>query len=186
MPTKTLAQGRTEVTAYEPAAYDEREGGPTLNEVQLAETFTGDIEGEGSARVLQALWADGASRYCTIERIAGTLAGRPGTFLLQVEGTVRGGHNTGTWSVIAGSATGELRGCAATAGSKPSTASTGRGRSPTGSSEPDGRRTEPQRKRSALVQRGSGVQATRAPRSAWPAAQASSAGRIGWSGATNQ
>ena len=52
MTPKTTAKGQTEVTVYKPASYDEPKDGPTLTEVQLAETFTGDIEGDGTARVL--------------------------------------------------------------------------------------------------------------------------------------
>ena len=51
---KHHATGRTEVTAYVPTRFDEPEDGPALVEVQLTETFTGDIEGEGTARVIQA------------------------------------------------------------------------------------------------------------------------------------
>jgi len=108
--TKAAAKGRTEVTVYQPVTYEEPKDGPKLNEVQLTETFTGDIDGEGKARVLQAQWTDGSVRYCTIERVIGSLAGRKGTFLLQVEGTVQGKHNKGAWFVIAGSGTGDCRG----------------------------------------------------------------------------
>jgi len=110
MPTKTAARGTTEVTVYEPVTYDQPAEGPRLNEVRLVETFRGDLDGEGAARVLQAQWPDGAVQYTTIERIVGRLAGRQGTFLLRVEGTVRGGHNTGAWVVLAGAGTGGLQG----------------------------------------------------------------------------
>jgi hypothetical protein len=110
MTTKRAAKGRTEVTVFKPVTYDEPTDGPKLNEVQLTETFVGDVEGEGKARVLQAQWADGSLKYCTIERVVGALAGRRGSFLLQVEGSVQGKHNKGAWSVIAGSETGDLRG----------------------------------------------------------------------------
>ena len=107
---KTVAKGRTEVTVFKPVTYDQPKDGPKLNEVELVETFIGEIDGEGRARVLQAQWDDGSIRYCTIERVAGAVAGRKGTFLLQVDGIVKAKHNKGTWSVIAGSATGDLRG----------------------------------------------------------------------------
>ena len=110
MTSRVAAKGTTEVTRYEPTTYDETSEGPKLIEVQLVETFRGALEAQGTARVLQAHWGDGALRYCTIERVVGALAGRKGSFLLQVEGTVHGGHNKGAWSVIPGSATGELRG----------------------------------------------------------------------------
>jgi hypothetical protein len=110
MTAKTAAKGRTEVTRFEAMTYDEPKEGPRLKEVQLVETFKGDIEGEGKARVLQAQWADGSLKYCTIERVVGALAGRRGSFLLQVGGMVQGQHNKGAWFVVAGSGTGELRG----------------------------------------------------------------------------
>ena len=110
MRAMAIAKGRTEVTVYQPTTYDQPTDGPKLNEVQLVETFSGDIEAQGTARVLQAQWPDGAIKYSAIERIAGAVAGRQGTFLLQVEGTVKAGHNKGAWSVIPSSATGDLRG----------------------------------------------------------------------------
>jgi hypothetical protein len=110
MPTRTAAKGTTEVTVYKPVTYDQPKEGPRLNEVQLVETFRGDVDGEGVARVLQAQWPDGAVQYTTIERVVGTLAGRRGSFLLRVDGTVRGSHNKGAWIVLAGAATGELQG----------------------------------------------------------------------------
>lgn len=110
MTTKTAATGQTLVTTFKTVTYDEPKDGPKLNEVQLVETFTGDIKGEGKARVLQAQGADGSLRYCTIERVVGVLAGRRGSFLLQVEGAVQAKHNKGAWSVMAGSGTADLRG----------------------------------------------------------------------------
>ncbi len=108
--SKVRAEGTTEVTRYEPITCDEPGEGPKLNEVHLVETFRGALDGEGTARVLQAQWPDGSLRYWAIERITGALAGRRGTFVLQVEGTVHGGRNNGVWSVLAGSGTGDLRG----------------------------------------------------------------------------
>jgi len=109
MPIKTAAKGTTEVTVYEPVAYEAPKEGPRLNEVRLVETFKGDIDGEGTARVLQAQWPDASAAYTTIERVVGTLAGREGSFLLRVHGTVRDGHNEGAWVVLAGSGTGDLQ-----------------------------------------------------------------------------
>jgi len=110
MTTKLAAQGRTEVSVFKSVTYDQPQDGPKLIEVELVETFLGDIEGEGKARVLQAQRDDGSIRYCTIERVVGAVAGRKGSFLLQVEGSVQDKHNKGAWFVIAGSGTGDLRG----------------------------------------------------------------------------
>ena len=110
MAAKTAARGTTEVTVYEPVTYQEPGEGPKLTQVQLVETFRGDVEAEGTARVLQASWPDGVGQYTTFERVVGALRGRRGSFLLRVEGTVRGTRNTGAWTVLAGSGTGDLRG----------------------------------------------------------------------------
>src|ERR1051325_6083401 len=110
MTVTQLAKGHIEVRTYEPVAYDEAHEGPTLNELHVTETFTGDIQGEGGVRFLQAQRADGAARYCGIEHVIGTLAGRTGTFLLQDAGTLQGSRVTGTWFVVPDSGTGDLRG----------------------------------------------------------------------------
>ncbi len=47
---------------------------------------------------------------CGIERVVGSLAGRRGSFLLQDEGTLQGSRVAGTWFVVPGSGTDELRG----------------------------------------------------------------------------
>ena len=44
------ATGHTQVRTYVPTAFDEVADGPSLVEVQLTETFSGDIEGEAPDR----------------------------------------------------------------------------------------------------------------------------------------
>lgn len=109
MTAKTRAIGKIEVKTYESVSYVEPKDGPKLNEIRVSETFTGDVQGEGTVRFLQALRADGSASYCGIERVVGTLAGRTGTFLLQDEGALQGTRVTGSWFVIRGSGTGDLR-----------------------------------------------------------------------------
>jgi hypothetical protein len=53
---------------------------------------------------------DGSASFVGIERIAGKVAGRQGTFLLQHAGTVGDNIVSGGWFVIPGSGTGELAG----------------------------------------------------------------------------
>jgi len=107
---RTKAVGRIEVKSYVPTPYDELDGGPKLVAIDVTETFTGDIQGEGAARFLQAMNADGSASFCGIERVKGQIGKRQGTFLLQDEGTVKGKTVSGTWFVIPGSGTGDLKG----------------------------------------------------------------------------
>jgi Protein of unknown function (DUF3224) len=107
---RTHATGRIEVKTYEPQPYDEVADGPNLVETHVTETFSGDIEGEGSVRFLQAIRDDGSASFVGIERVSGSIQGRQGTFLLQDAGTLEGNLVKGDWFVIPGSGTGELSG----------------------------------------------------------------------------
>jgi hypothetical protein len=108
--SKTHATGRIDVKTYEPQPYEEVDGGPNLVEIHVTETFSGDIEGEGVVRFLQAVRDDGSASFVGIERVTGSIAGRPGSFLLQDAGTLEGSTVKGDWFVIPGSGTGELAG----------------------------------------------------------------------------
>jgi Protein of unknown function (DUF3224) len=110
MTSKTSASGRIDVKTYEPQPYDELDDGPDLAEIHVTETFSGDIEGEGVVRFLQAIRADGSATFVGIERVTGSIAERRGSFLLQDAGTLEGNLVKGDWFVIPGSGTGELAG----------------------------------------------------------------------------
>ena len=54
--------------------------------------------------------ADGSATFVGLERVVGRISGRSGTFVLQRTGTFENGQAKESYSVIAGSATGELVG----------------------------------------------------------------------------
>jgi hypothetical protein len=107
---KTHATGRIDVKSYEPQPYEEVEEGPNLVEIHVTETFSGDIEGVGVVRFLQAIHKDGSAGFVGIERVTGSIAGRSGTFLLQDAGTLEGSTVKGVWFVVPNSGTGDLAG----------------------------------------------------------------------------
>jgi hypothetical protein len=104
------ATGTIEVSTYEPHPYEQPADAPGLVEIHVRETFRGDIEGQGVARFLQAVRADGSASFVGIERVTGTVAGKSGSFLLQDAGTLEGSLVKGTWFVIPNSGSGELAG----------------------------------------------------------------------------
>jgi hypothetical protein len=108
--SKTHTTGRIDVKTYEPQPYDQLDDGPDLVEIHVTETFSGDIEGEGVVRFLQAIREDGSASFVGIERVTGSIAERRGSFLLQDAGTLEGNLVQGDWFVIPGSGTGELAG----------------------------------------------------------------------------
>ncbi len=108
--TKQRASGHTDVKSYEPVPYDEIADGPSLFEIRINETFTGDIAGEGTVRVVQAARKDGSATFVGIERVRGAVSGRKGSFLLQTSGSLVGKAVTAAWFVVPGSGTGDIKG----------------------------------------------------------------------------
>ncbi len=109
MTARKTATGKIQVKSWESIPFNTI-GGPSLNELRATEDFVGDIVGEGTARMLQTLRADGSASYVAVERVVATVEGRSGTFVLQDEGTLDGTRVKGTWFVVAGSGTGDLAG----------------------------------------------------------------------------
>ena len=109
--SRTHATGTIEVTGWAPQPWDEVDGAATLVGIDVTELFHGDIEGEGKARMLQALRADGSATFVGHERVTAAVAGRRGTFVFQEVGTLSPtGDVDGSWFVVPGSGTGELTG----------------------------------------------------------------------------
>ena len=116
--TKHRATGHTAVRSYEPTPFDEMADGPSLVEIRVKELFTGDIEGEGTARAIQATRPDGSASLVGIERVRGAVAGRKGSFLLQTSATLFGKELKADWFVVPGSGTGDLKGLRGVGGFK--------------------------------------------------------------------
>ena len=111
MGDRQRASARIEVSRWDPKPYDQRAGAPDLVEVQVEETFSGDLTGAGRATFLQVVADDGSASFVGVERFAGSLAGREGSFVLQDQGTLTAdGKVAGTWFVVPGSGTEGLAG----------------------------------------------------------------------------
>jgi hypothetical protein len=90
--------------------YQELDGGGKLTRANGTQRFTGDIEGDGSVEWLMCFSAEGSARFVGLQRIAGSIGDRTGTFVVESTGSFDGKQSTGTWTVIAGSGTGDLSG----------------------------------------------------------------------------
>ncbi len=104
------AEAVTIVHKYEPTVYDQPREGPALAKIHLEESFHGDIEGNGIVECLQVTNVDGSASLVGIERVAGKIASREGTFLLQVTATVKEKTMSAEWFVVPGSGTAQLAG----------------------------------------------------------------------------
>jgi len=106
---RTFATAKITVRNSEVKPYDER-ARPTLMEVRIDETFSGDIDGDSTVRALQVLRDDRSATLVSLQRFSGMLGGRRGTFVLQGSANIEKGAIHATWTVVPGSGTGELSG----------------------------------------------------------------------------
>ena len=86
-------------------------GGTKLTRTKATQSYRGAILGEGVVEYLMCAGAEGVTHFVGFERVAGTLDGKTGSFIIQHVGTFAGEPRS-DWTVVAGSGTGELVGVA--------------------------------------------------------------------------
>jgi hypothetical protein len=103
------ANARFAITSWDEKPYSE-DHGVKLTKASVTKTYTGDIDGEGHVEYLMMYRSDKSATFVGLERIGGRLAGKTGTFVLQRTGVFEGGVAKESYTVVAGSATGDLAG----------------------------------------------------------------------------
>jgi len=107
---KKSANARFAIKNWDEKPYSEGEDLPKLTQATVSKTFTGDIEGEGHVQYLMMYRTDGSATFVGLERVAGRIGARSGSFVLQRTGVFESGQAKEFYSVIPGSATGDLQG----------------------------------------------------------------------------
>ena len=106
------ANARFAIKSWDEKPYSEGQDLPKLTRASVTKTYTGDIEGEGQVEYLMMYRGDGSATFVGLERVVGRIGGKSGSFVLQRTGTFESGLAKESYSVIPGSATGELQGLA--------------------------------------------------------------------------
>src|SRR5215216_5030000 len=106
---KQSASARFAIKSWDEKPYSEGENLPKLTRASVTKTYTGDIVGEGRVEYLMMYRSDGSAAFVGLERVAGQIAGKSGSFVLQRTGVFEDGQAKESYSVIPGSGTGELR-----------------------------------------------------------------------------
>jgi uncharacterized protein DUF3224 len=107
---KKSANARFAIKSWDEKAYSEGQDLPKLTRARVTKTFTGDMEGEGQVEYLMMYRSDSSATFVGLERFVGRIGGRTGTFVLQRSGVFENGQAKESYSVVPGSATGELQG----------------------------------------------------------------------------
>src|SRR5918999_2526511 len=107
---KKTASAGFAIKSWDEKPYSEGEDLPKLTRASVMKTFTGDIEGEGHVEYLMMYRSDGSATFVGLERVVGRIGGKSGTFVLERFGAFEGGQAKESYSIIPGSATGDLQG----------------------------------------------------------------------------
>jgi hypothetical protein len=92
---------------------DDKSDDPSLGRMMLDKQYHGDLEASGKGQMLTAgSPAKGAGGYVAMEKVTGTLNGRPGSFVLQHIGTMSNNTPQMTIIIVPGSGAGQLEGIA--------------------------------------------------------------------------
>lgn len=84
---------------------------PGLGRMAIDKTFSGVLEGRSLGQMLTGMTdVKGSAGYVAIERFSGKLDGKAGSFILQHNGSMSGGEQQLTITVVPDSGTEELRG----------------------------------------------------------------------------
>jgi Protein of unknown function (DUF3224) len=107
---KRSAEARFTIKSWDEKPFSEGQDLPRLTRATVVKTYTGDIAGDAEVEYLMMYRSDGSAAFVGLERVVGRIGGKSGSFVLQRTGVFEGGQAKESYSVIPGSATGELRG----------------------------------------------------------------------------
>ncbi|MDH3458566.1 MAG: DUF3224 domain-containing protein [Gemmatimonadota bacterium] len=99
------------VVSLKPLAFEGADPEFKLGRMSIDKEISGDLTASTTGQMLTAMTSiDGSAGYVAIERVAGVLDGRRGTFVLQHTGTMNRGAPTLAVTVVPDSGTEELVG----------------------------------------------------------------------------
>ena|SRR5215211_6224971 len=107
---KKTANARFAIKSWDEKPYSEGQGQPKLTRASVIKTYTGDIEGDGQVEYVMMYRSDGSATFVGFERVVGRIGDKTGSFVLQRTGIFESGQAKEDYSVIPGSATGDLQG----------------------------------------------------------------------------
>jgi hypothetical protein len=104
------ATATLEIKNWQEAPFHEIAGGPNLVRASVTQSYTGEIAGEGTLEYLMIYQEDGVVPTIALERVAGRIGHRSGSFVLRHTGSYANNLAQTTFEVVPGTATGDLRG----------------------------------------------------------------------------
>jgi hypothetical protein len=107
-----IAKGTFEITMQGEPPYEEVDG-VSFGRASFDKRFTGPLSGTGKVQMLAARTPiENSGAYVALERITGTLDGKPGSFATVHMGIMTRGTRSLTLTIVPDSGTGDLKGIA--------------------------------------------------------------------------
>jgi Protein of unknown function (DUF3224) len=101
--------GTFKIASWDEKPYEEGDE-RKLTRAHVAVDLSGDLEGEGSAEWLMCYRPDQTATFVGLQRLSGRTEGRSGSFVVESRGTFDGEQAKGSWRVVEGSGTDDLKG----------------------------------------------------------------------------
>jgi hypothetical protein len=108
------AAGPSSVKSWDESTYQDLGENGKLTKATVAFSLEGDLTGEATWDAVMCYRPDGTAVFTGMQRVAGQLAGRQGSFVAQADGEFADGEARTRWQVIDGSGTGGLTGLTGT------------------------------------------------------------------------
>jgi hypothetical protein len=104
------AAGSFSVKSWDESTYQELDDNAKLTKATVSFALDGDLTAEATWDAVMCYRPDGTAVFTGMQRMAGQLAGRDGSFVLQADGEFADGEARSRWQIVPGSGTGELAG----------------------------------------------------------------------------
>lgn len=99
------------IEGWDESTIAELQSGGKLTQASVKQSFSGDVEGDGSVEWLMCYRPDQTAEFVGMQRVVGRLGDRSGSFvMLQIDGTFDGAVARGKLTIVPGSGTDELAG----------------------------------------------------------------------------
>jgi hypothetical protein len=104
------ATGSFQVTGWDEKPYETLKAGGKLTRASVTGTISGEISGEVAVEWLMAYADDEHATFVGVQLLTGEIASRAGTVAMSMTGTFEDGVARATWTVVAGTGSGDLTG----------------------------------------------------------------------------
>src|SRR5262249_9698121 len=103
------AEGEFELRSFDEEPIQQFDNGTKITRARIVTAYAGDLAGEATADLVMYYRPDGTARIFGFQRFVGTLAGRPGSFVMESLGGYDGQEATSATTIMLGQGEGELK-----------------------------------------------------------------------------